>query len=269
MKSNTLNHTLQSCVVAISLLALTTGSKASTENAVGFGAQVGQLCALGSTGVGQPGAVICKNVMTGSTTQSVAVGATVSGPGGIAGSLVRHGRHVLVTNQSQGALLFEIVGGQLKSPVTLQTGGEGSLSGTLSDRGAYVLTGTRILFFPSGETMATSSQALLKADGSAAQVTLAGGHAYVSEKSGSLEAFSLGETVILSAAPRRLPEFPPASSLVSPGSRIWSYRRSHTWPAMPTNRLFRSSVGSTSPRLSQPRRSRPAGRQMMAAEKRV
>jgi hypothetical protein len=99
----------------------------------------------------------------------------------------------LVTNQSQNALLFELVGGQLMSPVTLQTDGEGSLSGALSDRGAYVLTGTRLLFFPRGETTAATSQALLKADGSAAQVTLAGGYAYVSEKSASLEAFDLGQ----------------------------------------------------------------------------
>jgi hypothetical protein len=99
---------------------------------------------------------------------------------------------VLVTNQSQGAVLFELAGGQLSSPVTLQTGGESSLSGTLSDRGAYVLTGTRLLFFPRGEMTASSSQPLLLADGSAAQVVLAGGYAYVSEKNGSLEAFSLG-----------------------------------------------------------------------------
>ena len=51
-----------------------------------------QLCTLGSSGVGQPGAVICKNVMTGATTQSVAVGATVAAPGGIAGSLARHAK---------------------------------------------------------------------------------------------------------------------------------------------------------------------------------
>lgn len=162
-----------------------------------------QLCTLGSSSVGQPGAVICKNVMTGATTQSVAVGATVAAPGGIAGSLARHANRVLVTNQAQGAALFQVVGGQLKSPITLQTGGEGSLSGTLSDQGAYVLTGTRILFFRSGQMTATSSQPLLKADGSAAQVTLAGGNAYVSEKSGSLEAFSLGGdgNILGSAAP--------------------------------------------------------------------
>ena len=152
-----------------------------------------QLCALGSSAVGQPGTVICKNIMTGATTQSVAVGATVAAPGGIAGSLDRLDRRVLVTNQAHGAVLFELVGGQLKSPVTLQTGEEGSLSGILGSQGAYVLTGTRLLFFRRGQTTATSSQPLLKADGSAAQVTLAGGMAYVSEKSGSLEAFALGK----------------------------------------------------------------------------
>jgi hypothetical protein len=185
MRTNTFSHTLQSCVAGIGLLAVTSSGQASTEDG-------SQLCTLGSSGVGQPGTMICKNVMTGATTQSVPVGATVAGPGGIAGNLARHGKRALVTNQSQGAVLFEVVGGQLRSPVMLQTGGEGSLSGALSERGAYVLTGTRLLFFPKGEMTAKSSQSLLLADGSAAQVTLAGGHAYVSEKSGSLEAFSLG-----------------------------------------------------------------------------
>jgi len=151
-----------------------------------------QLCTLGSSGVGQPGAVICKNVMTGATTQLVAVGATVAAPGGIAGSLARRGNRVLVTNQSQGAVIFEVARGQLMWPSMLQTDGEGSISGALSDRGAYVLTGVRLRFFPRGEMTATSSQPLLVSDGSAAQITLAGNHAYVSEKSGSLEAFSLG-----------------------------------------------------------------------------
>jgi hypothetical protein len=191
MKTHTFSHTLQSCVAAIGLLAVTSSSRALAENQ--SGAERGQLCTLGSSGVGQPGSVICKDVMTGATTQTVAVGATVAGPGGIAGNLARLGKRVLVTNQSQGAVLFEIVGGQLMTPVMLQTGGEGSLSGALSDRGAYVLTGAHLLFFPRGEMAATSSQALLVANGSAAQVTLAGGYAYVSEKSGSLEAFSLGK----------------------------------------------------------------------------
>jgi len=152
----------------------------------------GQICSLGSSAVGQPGAVMCKDVITGATTQSVAVGATMAAPGGIAGSLARHAKRVLVTNQTQGAVLFREIEGWLKAPLTLQTGEEGSLSGALSDQGAYVLTGTRVLFFPRGEITAASSQPLLVADGSAAQVTLAGGNAYVSEKNGSLEAFSLG-----------------------------------------------------------------------------
>lgn len=190
MRTNTFSHTLQSCVAVIGVLAVTSSSQASAENE--SGSESGQLCTLGFSGVGQPGSVICKNVMTGATTQSVAVGATVAAPGGIAGNLARHGRHALVTNQSQGAVLFEIVGGRLISPVMLQTGGEGSLSGALSDLGAYVLTGAHLFFIPRGEETATSSQSLLMADGSAAQVTLAGKYAYVSEKSGSLEAFLLG-----------------------------------------------------------------------------
>jgi hypothetical protein len=190
MKSRKFDHTL--CVAAIGLVAFAASSTASAESQSGSHAQGGQLCSLGFSAVGQPGTVICKDVMTGATTQSVPVGAMNAGPGGGAGSLVRHEKHVLVTNQSQGAVLFELAGAQLMSPVTLQTDGESSLSGTLSDRGAYVLTGTRLLFFPRGDMTATSNQPLLVADGSAAQVTLAGGFAYVSEKNGSLEAFSLG-----------------------------------------------------------------------------
>ena len=188
MKTHTISHTLQSCVAAIGLLTLTTSSTASAEGH----SQGGQLCSLGFSAVGQPGTVICKDIMTGATTQSVPVGAMNAGPGGGAGSLVRREKRVLVTNQSQGALLFALAGSQLTSPVTLQTDGESSLSGALSDRGAYVLTGTRLLYFPRGEMTASSSQPLLLADGSAAQVTLAGAYAYVSERNGSLEAFSLG-----------------------------------------------------------------------------
>jgi len=192
MKSHKFSHTLQSCVAAIGLLTVATSGTASAESQSGSHAQGGQLCSLGFSAVGQPGTVICKDIVTGSTTQSAPVGAMNAGPGGGAGSLARHEKHVLVTNQSQGAVLFELVGGRFTSPVTLPTDGESSLSGTLSDRGAYVLTGTRLLFFPRGEMTAASSQPLLVADGSAAQVTLAGGYAYVSEKNGSLEAFSLG-----------------------------------------------------------------------------
>jgi hypothetical protein len=153
----------------------------------------GQVCALGTAGVGQTATLICKDVMTGATTQSMALSATVSAAGGIGGSLSRRGNTVLVTNQAGGATLLRVNGGRLGSAVVLDTGGEGSLSGTLSDRGAYVLTGTHLLFFPAGRTQSTSSRALLMSDGSAAQVTLAGGNAYVSEKSGSLEYFSLAK----------------------------------------------------------------------------
>ncbi len=66
MRTHTFSHTLQSCVAAIGLLAATSSTQASTEDG-------SQLCSLGSSGVGQPGTVICKNVMTGATTQSVPV----------------------------------------------------------------------------------------------------------------------------------------------------------------------------------------------------
>jgi hypothetical protein len=161
----------------------------------------GQVCALGTAGVGQTATLICKDVLTGATTQSMVLSATVSSAGGIGGSLSRRGNTVLVANQAGGATLLRANGGRLGSRVALDTGGEGSLSGTLGDRGAYVLTGTRLLFFPTGRASFTSSRALLKADGSAAQVTLAGGNAYVSEKSGSLEYFALaGNGDIVGAA---------------------------------------------------------------------
>ncbi|HMG56146.1 MAG TPA: hypothetical protein VK601_21755 [Kofleriaceae bacterium] len=151
----------------------------------------GQICSLGAAAVGQMGTVICKNARTGATTQAVNVGATVVGPGGTGGTLSRHDGDVLVTNLAGGAVLLKDVRGSLKAPVALDTGGEGSLSGAISDRGAYVLTGTRLLFFPAGHHRATSSQPLLIGDGSAAQVALAGGYAYVSEKTGTLEAFAI------------------------------------------------------------------------------
>lgn len=150
-----------------------------------------QVCAIGAAAVGQQGTLTCKDVLTGATTQSLPLSATVSAAGGIGGNLSHHGDRVLVTNLVGGATLLREKHGWLHSPTALQTGGEGSLSGTLSDRGAYVLTGTRVLFFPNGQVVASSSQPLLQADGSAAQVTLAGGFAYVSEKTGSLESFAL------------------------------------------------------------------------------
>ena len=150
-----------------------------------------QVCTLGAAGVGQQATLICKDVRTGDTTQSLPLSATVAAAGGIGGSLAARNGRVLVTNQAGGATLLRENHGWLNSPVTLQTGGEGSLSGAVSEHGSYVLTGTRILFFPAGRTVASSNRPLLVADGSAAQVTLAGGFAYVSEKSGSLESFAL------------------------------------------------------------------------------
>jgi hypothetical protein len=152
-----------------------------------------QVCSVGAAGVGRQGTLICKDVLTGDTTQSLPLGATVSGAGGIGGSLSSRGKRVLVTNQAGGATLLRENHGRLNSPIALQTGGEGSLSGTLGEHGAYVLTGTRLLFFPAGSTVSSSSKPLLKGDGSAAQVTLAGGFAYVSEKTGSLESFALAD----------------------------------------------------------------------------
>lgn len=186
------NRTLGYCVASIGLLAMLAGGDASADDGSGSASRTGQLCSLGSAGVGQPGSVICLDLMTGAVSQTVPVGATAAAAGGIAGSLVRHGGRILVTNQTQGALLFDVAGGRLQSPTTLDTAGEASLSGALSDHGAYVLTGTRLLFFPAHAMTPASSQRLLQADGSAAQVVLANGYAYVSEKSGSLEAFSLG-----------------------------------------------------------------------------
>lgn len=150
-----------------------------------------QICSLGSSAVGQMGTVICKSARSGATTQTVSVGATVVGAGGTGGTFSRHDGNVLVTNVAGGAILLKEIRGSLKAPLKLETGGEGSLSGALGDRGAYVLTGTRLLFFPAGHFRSRSSQPLLIGDGSAAQVTLAGGYAYVSEKNGTLEAFAI------------------------------------------------------------------------------
>jgi hypothetical protein len=152
-----------------------------------------QVCTLGSSAVGQTGTLICKDSHSGAITQSIPLGPTASAAGGIAHSLISRDDRVLVTNQASGALLFRIGNGFLVNPVGLGTGGEGSLSGALSEQGAYVLTGTQVRFFPNGHTAATSAQQLLIGDGSAAAVTLTATFAYVTEKNGSLEAFKLGD----------------------------------------------------------------------------
>ena len=192
MKRCQSSRTAKRCMASVGLLVLALSSQALAQSQYGSDSPSRQLCSLASAGVGQPGSVTCLDVMTGAVTQSVAVGNTAAAAGGIAGSLVRQGTHVLVTNQAQGAVLFDLVAGRLQAPITLNTDGEASFSGALSDRGVYVLTGTRLLFFPMGAMTASSGQGLLKADGSAAQVVLGQGRAYVSEKNGSLEAFAIG-----------------------------------------------------------------------------
>jgi hypothetical protein len=152
-----------------------------------------QVCSLGSAAVGQPGTLICKDLQSGTTMQAIPLGPTVSAAGGIAASLASRDDRVLVTNQAEGAILFRVGHGFLVNPLVLGTNGEGSLSGALGDRGAYVLTGTTLRFFPHGKTTAASARPLLVADGSAAAVTLTSRFAYVSEKSGSLEAFALAD----------------------------------------------------------------------------
>lgn len=151
-----------------------------------------QVCTLASAAAGQPGTLICKSTVTGATTQSIAIGNTVFGSGGIGGALSRRGDSVLVTDIAGGAVMFEESHGRLVHRMPLNTGGEDSISGAIGAHGAYVLTRTRLMFFPHGHTTAASIADLMIGDSSASQVTLAGGHAYVAEKSGSLEAFTLG-----------------------------------------------------------------------------
>lgn len=151
-----------------------------------------QVCTVGSAAVGQAGTLLCKDLQSGALTQTIPLGPTASAAGGIAASLASRDDRVLVTNQANGAVLFRLAGGRLWAPAALQTDGEASLSGALGDQGAYVLTGTKLRFFPRGQTTASSTRRLLLGDGSAAAVTLTDRFAYVSEKNGSLEAYALG-----------------------------------------------------------------------------
>jgi len=175
-------------VTVVSGLSLGVGSGTSRAQP----ASDAQVCTLGSAAVGQTGTLICKDLQSGVTTQSIPLAATVAAAGGIAASLASRDDRVLVTNQAGGATLLHLAGGRLWAPVALQTDGEGSLSGALDEHGAYVLTGTSLRFFPRGQTTAASTRRLLLGDGSAATVTLTEHFAYVSEKKGSLEAFALG-----------------------------------------------------------------------------
>lgn len=152
-----------------------------------------QICTILSGGVGQSANVVCKDTSTGALTQSVSVGTASEGPGGVGGAVTQYGSKLLVTGLAGNAMLLTNSEGNLLHPVRLSTDGSDSVSGALSENGVYVLTGTQILFFRYGHYSAPSSQKnLLQADGSAAQVVVSGGFAYVSEKSGSLESFRLG-----------------------------------------------------------------------------
>jgi hypothetical protein len=130
---------------------------------------------------------------TGNVTQNVATG----GNGGIAtggnsGALTQRGDKLLVINPASGdATRFHLNGGQLGQGELLVTGGS-PVSGALN-HGAYVLTGSALFHFPEDGTAFDSSEPLLIGDGSAAQVIVTNEWAYVSEKSGSVEAFALGE----------------------------------------------------------------------------
>ena len=91
-----------------------------------------QVCTLASAAAGQPGTLICKSTLTGATTQSIAIGNTVLGSGGIGGALSRRGDSVLVTDIAGGAVLLEESHGRLGHRVPLNTGGEDSLpAGTI------------------------------------------------------------------------------------------------------------------------------------------
>ena len=176
--------TCAGCACAVLTLAMSSPAQAAPGGAL-------QICTLGAASVGTQGTLLCMDAASGAVTQTIPVGNTVVGRGGTGGTLSRYRNTVLVTNLMDRAALFRAAGGKLVGPITLDTGGESSLSGALSDKGAYVLTGTQLLFFPVGRTRPTSGQNLLVSDGSAAQVTVADGYAYVSEKSGTLEAFRL------------------------------------------------------------------------------
>lgn len=170
-----------------------------------------QLCSLGAQGIGQPGQVICRDAETGAMTQSIAVGPIVLAGGDGAGTLFRRGARALVTNQKQGAVVFSVVDGRLEAPVTLTTQGQDTLSGVLGDRGAYVLTGTQLLFFANGRSEPTSAASLREGDASASQVAVAGNYAYVAERNASLEAFALGSGGTLVAGPMAIAGVPPGA----------------------------------------------------------
>jgi hypothetical protein len=170
----------------------------------GAAAAAPQVCTLGAAAAGAQGTVICRDSASGALTQSIAVGNTAAGKGGTGGTFSHFGDTVLLTNQANGAIVFENRDGRLARRLSLDTQGAATYSGAVTADGNYVVTARRILFFPAGSSSAQSSQALVVGDGSVAQVAVSGGFAYVSEKSGTLEAFPLGAD----------------GSLIGPGSNV-------------------------------------------------
>jgi hypothetical protein len=150
-----------------------------------------QVCTVGAVAAGSQGTLVCRDSATGAATQSIALGNTTVGKGGTGGTLSRHGNTVLVTNQSDSALVLKREGSRLSGKVVLDTHGRPTYSGAVTANGNYVVTADRILFFPNGRRAAQSSEALLVGDGSVSQVAVVADFAYVAEKSGTLEAFAL------------------------------------------------------------------------------
>jgi hypothetical protein len=180
--------------------------------AVPFAAHAGpQVCTLGASAAGSQGTLLCRDAYTGAPAQTIALGNTVTGKGGTGGTLSRHGNTVLVTNQSYGALVFKRHGSSLTEKSLLDTHGEGTYSGAAAEKGNYVVTATKLYFFPNGHSAAQSSQPLLIGDGSVAQVAVSGDFAYVSEKSGTLEAFRLGADGSLTAPGATVGGVPPGT----------------------------------------------------------
>ena len=160
--------------------------------AAGAASAAPQVCTLGSDAAGSPGTLLCRDAVSGALTQSFAVGNTATGKGGTGGTLSHRADTVLLTNQASGAIAFNRSGGRLERRYDLDTAGAATYSGAVGEKGNYVVTADRILFFPIGRTTAQSSRPLLVGDGSVAQVAVNGDFAYVSEKGGTLEAFPLG-----------------------------------------------------------------------------
>ena len=168
--------------VVISLLAFGGAAQAAPR-----------VCTLGAAAVGAQGTVVCRDSVTGAVTQSIPVGNTAVGKGGTGGTFSHRGGTVLLANQSSGAIVFRRDDGGLAPKLSLDTGGAATYSGAVGEKGNYVVTASRILFFPAGRSTAQSSQSLLVGDGSVAQVAVSGDFAYVAEKGGTLEAFPLDD----------------------------------------------------------------------------